>query len=132
MPLFNEYKLNEKTLKALRSHPTYALENAKKHFDLTEREEDIIKTHMFPVTFTPPKYLESWIVDVIDDISGVYERYKSSRNEFQTAVVFLVVIILKDKKLSLNVHLEDVKIKNKKDVVLFFILLNGLGHNFIS
>ena len=84
---------DDHAIKALRNHPTYALENAKKHFVLTEREEDIIKTHMFPVTFTPPKYLESWIVDMVDDVSGVYERYKSSRNEFQTAIVFLVVIL---------------------------------------
>ena len=81
-------------IKALRKHPTYALENAKKYFDLTEREEDIIKTHMFPVTFTPPKYLESWIVDIIDDVASVYERYKSSCTNLKAAVNFLIILFI--------------------------------------
>lgn len=81
-------------IKALRKHPTYALENAKKYFDLSDREEDIIKTHMFPVTFTPPKYMESWIVDIIDDIASVYERYKSSCIQFKAAFNFLLIFFV--------------------------------------
>ena len=81
-------------LKALQKHPLYALDNAKKYYNLTDREEDIIKTHMFPVTFTPPKYLESWIVDLVDDVAGIYEQYKSSCRQLKTAVnlIFLFII----------------------------------------
>ena len=39
-----------------------------------ELEEDIIKTHMFPIGKKVPKYLESWIVDLVDDIASVYEK----------------------------------------------------------
>lgn len=85
---------NENKFNALQKHPLYALKNAKKYYNLTDREEDIIKTHMFPVTFTPPKYLESWIVDIVDDISGVYEQYKSSCNELKTAVSFMLILIV--------------------------------------
>ncbi|MGL5312193.1 MAG: SLC13 family permease [Peptostreptococcaceae bacterium] len=38
------------------------------------------------------------------------------------AVIFLVVLILKEKKSTLSVELESVKIDNKRDVVLFSIL----------
>ena len=38
------------------------------------------------------------------------------------SIIFLVLLILKDKKINLNIELEDVKIKNKRDVVLFSIL----------
>lgn len=79
---------------ALRNHPTYALENARKYYDLSPLQEDIIKTHMFPVTFTPPKYIESWIVDIIDDVAGIYERYKSSYREIQTTMSFLLIFVL--------------------------------------
>lgn len=79
---------------ALKKHPLYALENAKKYYDLTDREEDIIKTHMFPITFTPPKYLESWIVDLVDDIAGIYEKYKSSYQQLRAAINFLFIFML--------------------------------------
>lgn len=37
-------------------------------------------------------------------------------------VLFLSVIILKSKKIKLDLHLEDIEIKNKKDVIFFSIL----------
>lgn len=58
----------------LRQHPEYAVSNASKIIDLSDKQVDIIKTHMFPVTFTPPKYLESWIVDIVDDVATIRER----------------------------------------------------------
>ena len=65
---FLEETKGESKIKALYKHPIYAFENAKKYYNLTPLQEDIIKTHMFPVTFKPPKYLESWIVDLVDDV----------------------------------------------------------------
>ena len=56
-------------------------------------EEDIIKTHMFPVTFRPPKYLESWLVDIIDDIASIYERSYSIKNELATTMGVLAIMI---------------------------------------
>lgn len=78
----------------LRRHPNYALENAKKYFELSPMEEDIIKTHMFPVTFTPPKYLESWLVDLIDDISAIYERGVSIQTELSPSISLLLIMLI--------------------------------------
>lgn len=78
----------------LRKHPGVALENAKKYFELSSLEEDIIKTHMFPVTFRPPKYLESWLVDFIDDCSAIYEKSYSVKNELSTSVGVLLVMLV--------------------------------------
>ncbi len=91
---FTDETKGSSQVKALRKHPTYALENSKKYFDLTDREEDIIKTHMFPVTFTPPKYMESWIVDIVDDAASIYERYKSSKVQFKAAINFLLIFFI--------------------------------------
>ena len=49
---------------------------------------------MFPVTFTPPKYLESWIVDLVDDVASIYERGKTMKNEIKTAVSFVFVFLI--------------------------------------
>lgn len=75
-------------------HPYIALDNAKKYYRLTPMQEDIIKTHMFPITFIPPKYLESWIVDIIDDISAIYERVACTKKEISAAMSFLFVLLL--------------------------------------
>ena len=45
-------------------HPSDAVYNASKIFNLSDKEKDIIKTHMFPVDYKIPKYLESWIVNL--------------------------------------------------------------------
>ncbi|MFR4318470.1 MAG: hypothetical protein ACLT2Z_02850 [Eubacterium sp.] len=35
-------------------HPSVALENALKDYELSKKEQDIIKHHMFPLTIIPP------------------------------------------------------------------------------
>lgn len=70
---------NKNKASKLINHPNVAVENASKYIELTDRQVDIIKTHMFPITFEPPKYLESWIVDIADDLSAIYEKIYSIR-----------------------------------------------------
>jgi len=52
-------------------HPLIAYDNAIKHFDLNEKEENIIKAHMFP--FGLPKSKEAWIVSYVDKYIAVFE-----------------------------------------------------------
>ena len=47
-------------------HPSIALENAAQLFTLNEVEKDIILKHMWPVTISPPKYRESYVVMMMD------------------------------------------------------------------
>ena len=49
---------------------------------------------MFPVTFTPPKYLESWIVDLVDDVAAIYEQGKTMKKDFQTATTFIFIVLI--------------------------------------
>ncbi len=89
---------DESETKKLRLHPQFAVKNASKYFDLTEKQIDIISTHMFPVTFTPPKYIESWIVDFLDDAAALYEKGYGIHKELRMALclfMFLVVNFVK-------------------------------------
>jgi len=54
-------------------HPHIALKNAKKHFQLTQREQDMIVKHMWPLTLKLPKYRESWIVTIADKYCSLME-----------------------------------------------------------
>ena len=55
------------------NHPKVALQNAKKLFILNDKECDIILKHMWPITFVPPKYLESYIVAFVDTFCAFKE-----------------------------------------------------------
>lgn len=48
------------------AHPKEALVNAKAHFEINDKEADMIVKHMFPLTITPPRHLESWVVTMVD------------------------------------------------------------------
>ncbi len=50
------------------THAKRALDNATFYFDLNSREQDIILKHMFPLNWKPPRYLESWIVNLVDSV----------------------------------------------------------------
>ena len=58
----------------LMEHPHVALENAKKHFDLTEKEENIITSHMWPLTpLQIPKSKEAFLIQLSDKICAFGE-----------------------------------------------------------
>ena len=54
-------------------HPKIALQNAKEHFDIDKREEDMIVKHMWPLTIKLPKYAESYVIVAVDKYSAVME-----------------------------------------------------------
>ncbi len=87
----------EKCLSAF-YHPTKALTNADELFILSDKEKDIIYSHMFPLTPSrPPKYLESWVVSLVDKIVATYEFTTSYSKTFffklQNAMVLLAFFL---------------------------------------
>jgi len=54
-------------------HPKESVKNSARVFGLTSKEENIIRSHMFPIYISIPKYAESWIVSIVDKIIGTYE-----------------------------------------------------------
>lgn len=55
------------------THPSKALLNAKRDWQLNHIEQDIIKKHMFPLTLVPPMCRESIIVCMIDKYCSIKE-----------------------------------------------------------
>jgi len=57
-------------------HPETALRNARKLMPLSEKEENIIRSHMWPLTlFHPPRSKEAALVMVADKICAVRELF---------------------------------------------------------
>lgn len=57
-------------------HPGVALQNAGREYDLTEREQDIIRKHMWPLTVIPPVCREAWIVTTADKYCSLLETLR--------------------------------------------------------
>ena len=55
------------------THPGKALKNAEQDFELCNRERDMIKHHMFPLTLIPPRTKEGWILCLADKICATGE-----------------------------------------------------------
>lgn len=80
------------------THPKYAVENSCKCFDLSEKEKDIIESHMFPIYYSIPKYAESWIVSCTDKVVGTYEFGMKFKYKFSYAANLLLIILLNNLK----------------------------------
>ncbi len=58
------------------THPKVAVENAIKYGNANIKEQDIIKTHMWPLTITKiPKSREAWILNLCDKYSTILEVF---------------------------------------------------------
>lgn len=58
------------------AHPRIALDNACKFFSLNGRERNIILRHMWPLTLTPPRYKESYVVVWFDKYCSTMETLR--------------------------------------------------------
>lgn len=56
-------------------HAKRALQNAKRDFDLSPMEEDIVVKHMFPLNPAIPRYKESVIVNCADKVCAACELF---------------------------------------------------------
>ncbi len=59
-------------------HPSLALLNANKYYQLNDMQKNMIESHMFPTCRVLPKYKESICLTVVDKLVAIYEmqRYK--------------------------------------------------------
>ncbi len=98
--LLHDYFLEEELSLRKRSfsmffHPYYAYKNATNEFNLTEIEKDIIINHMFPtLPHKIPKYIESWLISIVDKFIATYEFYISYGQPFVYKYAHIYVIIL--------------------------------------
>lgn len=77
------------------THPKKSLENANNYFELTNMQKDIILCHMFPLIPTKiPKFLESWVVSIVDKVVATYEFVKSYHKLYLSKVEKYALLLL--------------------------------------
>lgn len=55
------------------NHPSVAVSNSLKYFAIDSFQENIIASHMFPMSKTIPKYKESWLISFCDKLAAIKE-----------------------------------------------------------
>ena len=62
-------------------HPKLAVANAEEHFTLSERERNMIYSHMWPIPGAPlPRCREAWLLCLADKICAQQEMHGKRRN----------------------------------------------------
>lgn len=75
------------------THPKEALKHSSKYFNLTKREANIIKSHMFPLYVTIPRYKESILVSLVDKVVAFYEFSSKFKTKFKYATNMYILIL---------------------------------------
>lgn len=91
-------KIKDKILIFSTKHPSSAVVNASNNFELSEKEVNIIKSHMFPVDYRIPKYAESWIVSLVDKVLSfgeVSKRFSSRLGYLSNLYLLFILNIIK-------------------------------------
>jgi uncharacterized protein len=90
---------NDKTLKesakSLFTHAKVASNNATNQFGISEKEKNIIETHMFPINPKPSKFIEGWIVSLVDKGVGLCEFGVKFRYATTLWLLFMFNAIMK-------------------------------------
>lgn len=82
-------------MKSMFVHSKKSLKNSCDLFELTDREKDIIYTHMFPLNINRvPKYLESWVVTLVDKCVATYEFSQTFKKILSLKVSHALIILL--------------------------------------
>ncbi len=90
----NSTKMDKERITSVFVHPKKAALKSKELFNISELEEDIIKTHMFPVNLSIPKYAESWIVNLVDKTISLREFYKKFGYKFAYAANLYILFLI--------------------------------------
>ena len=69
------------------THPRVAMNNARKYFDLTPQEQNIILRHMWPLTPIPPRSKEGLVIVYADKFCSLYEVYGRMKRAMYRRVV---------------------------------------------
>lgn len=92
---FNDCDYKEiRGIKKNSMHPIIALNNARCEFELNDKEENIIASHMFPFGDIKPNCRESWLVTTADKLVAIREcsAYKV-KEQVALWTIFLINII---------------------------------------
>ncbi len=89
-----DFSKTKDKIRVFTKHSYDAQINAEKQFELTKKEKDMIKSHMFPLNLAIPKYKESWIVNTVDTSISLYEFSLKFKPQIISAANLFVLFLM--------------------------------------
>lgn len=83
-------KAKERMKLTAKDHPIIAVINSKEEFGINEKEENAIKSHMYPLNSYVPKHKESWIINLADKLITIKEVTYTFNYSFNILTLFLL------------------------------------------
>ena len=74
-------------------HPKIAKQNAITYFGVNEKEQNIIESHMFPISNVAPKSKEAWLVTLSDKLVATFEGLGRAKAQATVWMLFLINFI---------------------------------------
>lgn len=75
-------------------HPKKAVTKSLENFELSEKEINMIRSHMFPINLALPKYAESWLVSIVDKVVGGREFCRKFQYRFAYIINVYLILFL--------------------------------------
>ena len=91
---FNEEFSDKNKAEFYTKHYEMSIRNASKITTLSEKETNIISSHMYPIGGTIPNCIESVIVDLVDDAVSIRERFFYNPRRLGQAMATLAIIFI--------------------------------------
>ena len=89
--LVNNQKVTLKErYRVLKNHNNTAVEDAREYFNLSDKEADIIRTHMYPIFGSKPKSKEAWLVSFSDKLVSLFEGASMVKTQLSVWILFLI------------------------------------------
>lgn len=77
----------------LLTHSKHSIINASKIMCLSDKEKDMIASHMFPVGGEVPKTKEGFILDLCDDVVSIKEKLYYNKFKLEKVAISMSVIL---------------------------------------
>lgn len=84
---------NIKGFKLIFNHPKIARENARHLFNVDDKVQNVIETHMFPFCLSLPASKEAWIVSTIDKVVATSEFTSKFKTQLTLWALFIINFI---------------------------------------
>lgn len=94
---YEEHNSLIKKINIICNHGNLARETALKYFNLTNKEINIIESHMFPLGLKIPKSKEAWLITCVDKFSATKEytaNFKFAHVSHLLAIMFFIKKII--------------------------------------
>lgn len=95
--IYNHYETSDSSWKHLFDHPEAALKTTQEHFEMSQVSENMILSHMWPISHYKPQSKSAWwlvIMDKVASVGEIYAQINVRSLQFKSVLALCGVVLL--------------------------------------